>query len=98
MYDTNGADGGGGGPQRVAPLRAQNASFLRDVAYPFLDAIGDFYVSYVTADADGVLHVLNACAQVRLRVAREFSGDWAPHSLASSHSGDLRREHRGTGT
>ena len=51
-------------------LCVQNVTFLRDVAYPFLDAVGDFYVSYVTADADGVLHVLNACAQVRLLVAR----------------------------
>ena len=43
----------------------QNITFLRDVAYPFLYAVGDFYLSYVTPDENGTFHVLNACAQVR---------------------------------
>ena len=42
----------------------QNYTFLRNVAYPFLDAVADFYLSYVTKDSNGVSHVLNACAQV----------------------------------
>ena len=52
---------------------AQDITFLRSVAYPSLDAIADFYLSYVTADDSGTLHVLNSCAQVGMPVCGECS-------------------------
>jgi alpha-L-fucosidase 2 len=41
----------------------RDTAFLAATAYPFLDGVADFYLSYVTLGTDGTFSVLNACAQ-----------------------------------